>query len=89
MSFMTGKDSSRFTTKGEADFIIGCGGVEEPIYYTTTLQFLYPQEKNVFLRFSNEPGKKCITTVSKENFEKKVTTTMVKLDIPNKQATVH
>ena len=23
------------------------------------------------------PGKKCITTVSKENFEKKVTTTMV------------
>ena len=50
MSFMTGKDSWRFTTKGEADFIIGCGGVEEPIYYTTTLQFLYPQEKIRFFK---------------------------------------
>ena len=34
-------------------------------------------KKPFFLRFSKVAGKKCITTVSKENFEKKVTTTMV------------
>ena len=50
MSFMTRKDSWRFTTKGEADFIIGCGGVEESIYYNTTLQFLYPQGKKTFFK---------------------------------------
>ena len=33
-------------------------------------------------------GTKCITTVSKENFKKKGTTTMVKLDMTNKQAKV-
>ena len=43
------------------------------------------QEKKPFFKVFKLPGKKCIiTTVSKENFEKKVTTTMVKLDMTNK-----
>jgi hypothetical protein len=42
-----------------------------------------PQEKKaVLLRFLKVAGKIFITTVSKENFEKKVTTTMV--DFKNK-----
>ena len=35
------------------------------------------EKKAVFLRFSKEPGKMCITMVSKKTFEKKVITTMV------------
>ena len=35
------------------------------------------EKKAVFLRFLKEPGKIFITTVSKKNFQKKVTTTMV------------
>ena len=56
---------------------------DQRLHITTQTQ----EKKAVFLRFSKVAGKKCITTVSKENSKKKYDDDGWKLDVMKTQAT--